>query len=341
MSDVPCSLEWLGDGLRVLDQRALPRRVVHLWCASWAAVVEAIRALAVRGAPAIGLAGAYAVALAAAEHRVPGASFEAAVEAIGSARPTAADLGAAVAEAARAARSAAASGGDPAAAAACCARNMHRRDAERCARIAGFGADLVPEGWVLTHCHTGSLATGGQGTALGAIALGYARGRIRGVFACETRPLWQGARLTAWECLQLGIPCRVVVDGAAGGLLAQGLVAAVCVGADRIASNGDTANKVGTYPISVVARRHGIPFFVLAPRSSIDPAISDGGWIPIEERDAREVLAPEAPEGVGAYNPAFDVTPGELVSAIVTDEGVFRPPYAFGTVSGRWAPSST
>ena len=324
---LPPTLSWEDGALRILDQRALPRELRYLVCRRSAEVVEAIRTLAVRGAPALGLAGAYAVALAAREAGGDAERLRALAEAVATARPTAADLRRGVEAALGAAWAGPAGGWSERALEA--ARTLHEEDRRRCAAIAEAGAELLPRGgWVLTHCHTGALATGGIGTALGAIRVAHARGWVAGVYACEARPLWQGARLTAWECARLGIPCRLLVDAAAGSLLASGRVGAVLVGADRIAANGDVANKVGTYPLAVLAARHGVPFYVLAPWSTVDLRLASGREIPVEERDPREVTEPAAPEGTAAYNPAFDVTPGALVSALVTERGVFRRPYA-------------
>ncbi len=320
--ELPPNLEWIDGCLRVLDQRELPTQIRYLECTHWTHVVEAISSLAVRGAPAIGIAGAYGVALAARE-TVGATAFRDAVQALASARPTAVNLSWAVHRVASACNDA-----HPAQAALAAARELHAEDGDRCAAMAGLGADLLPaNAEVLTHCHTGYLATGGVGTALGAIAEAHRRGLLRGVFACEARPLWQGARLTAWECSLLHIPCRLLADGAAGSLLASGCVDAVLVGADRIAANGDVANKVGTYPLAVLAERHAVPFYVVAPWSSIDPRLEDGSSIVVEERDEGEVLRPAAARGARAYNPAFDVTPGLLVTAIVTETGVYRRPY--------------
>ena len=321
---LPPNLEWRAGCLRVLDQRALPAETRYLECRQWTQVVEAIRTLAVRGAPALGIAGAYGVVLAASAGTDAG-PFARAVAALAAARPTAVNLAWAVRRVASAYSSAAT---DPAGAALAEAQAIQDEDAGRCAAMARLGADLLPAGgWVLTHCHTGSMATGGVGTALGAIAEGHRRGLVEGVYACEARPLWQGARLTAWECGVLGMPCRLLVDGAAGSLLASGQVGAVLVGADRIAVNGDVANKVGTYPLAVLAERHSVPFYVVAPWSSVDPGLENGGGIVVEQRDEAEVLRPVAPPGARAYNPAFDVTPGALVTAIVTETGVHRRPY--------------
>ena len=193
-----------------------------------------------------------------------------------------------------------------------------------CRRIGENGAPLIPDGArILTHCNTGALATGGIGTACGVLRVAWERGRLAEVWVDETRPLLQGARLTAWELRQAGIPHRVVADSAAGSLMAQGRVDRVIVGADRIAANGDVANKVGTYPLAVLADRHAVPFYVAVPLSTIDPAAPDGAAIPIEERDPAEVVA-----AGDAFNPAFDVTPAELVTAIVTEAGVLEPPYS-------------
>jgi methylthioribose-1-phosphate isomerase len=295
------------DGVVLLDQRRLPDAEVELVCSSAAEVAEAIRALAVRGAPAIGIAAAYGYALAAAR----GEDLDEAAAVLAAARPTAANLEWALREV----RSAA----DPAAR----ARELHAEEVERCRRMSEHAAELVEDGArALTHCNTGALATGGQGTALGALKEAWARGLLRHVFVDETRPLLQGARLTAWELEGAEIPHTVIADAAAGQLLARGAVDCVFVGADRIAANGDTANKVGTYPLAVLAARHGVPFFVVAPTSSLDLSIASGGEIPIEEREPAEVTA-----RFRAWNPAFDVTSAELISAIVTEHGVHRAPY--------------
>jgi methylthioribose-1-phosphate isomerase len=279
-----------------------------LVCSSSAEVAEAIRELAVRGAPAIGIAGAYGYALAARR----GEDLEQAFEVLVGARPTAANLAWALREVRDAP--------DPAAR----ARQLHAEEVECCRRMSVHAAKLVePGSRALTHCNTGGLATGGQGTALGAIAEAWTQGLVRHVFVDETRPLLQGARLTAWELEAAGIPHTVVADAAAGSLLASGEVDCVLVGADRIAANGDAANKIGTYPLAVLADRHRVPFYVVAPTSTVDLSTPSGSEIPIEERDAREV-SPRFP----ARNPAFDVTPAELITAIVTELGVHRAPFA-------------
>jgi len=289
--------------LLILDQRALPAEERWIRCETVEQVAECIRTLAVRGAPAIGIAAAYALALA--EDR------DAAAELLRSTRPTAVNLAWAL-ERTRDAD-------DPLEA----ARRLHQdqRDADR--RLAELGAELFGERTrALTHCNTGALATGGIGTACGVLRVAWEQGRLAEVWVDETRPLLQGARLTAWELRQAGIPHRVVADSAAGSLMAQERVDRVIVGADRIAANGDVANKVGTYPLAVLADRHGVPFYVAAPVSTIDPATPDGASIPIEERDPAEIVA-----AGDAFNPAFDVTPAELVTAIVTEAGVLEPPY--------------
>jgi methylthioribose-1-phosphate isomerase len=290
--------------LLILDQRALPAEERWIRCETVEQVADCIRTLAVRGAPAIGIAAAYGLALA--DDR------EAAAELLRSTRPTAVNLAWAL-ERCRDAD-------DPLEA----ARGLHQeqRDADR--TLAELGVELFGEGTrALTHCNTGALATGGIGTACGVLRVAWEQGRLAEVWVDETRPLLQGARLTAWELRQAGIPHRVVADSAAGSLMAQGRVDRVIVGADRIAANGDVANKVGTYPLAVLAGRHDVPFYVAAPLSTIDPATPDGGAIPIEERDPAEVVA-----AGDAFNPAFDVTPAELVTAIVTEAGVLEPPYS-------------
>jgi methylthioribose-1-phosphate isomerase len=295
------------DRVVLLDQRRLPEEEVELVCASAAEVADAVRGLAVRGAPAIGIAAAYGYALAVACGEDP----EAAAIALESARPTAANLAWALREVRAAA--------DPAAR----ARELHAGEVERCRRMSEHAAALLtPGSKALTHCNTGALATGGHGTALGALREAWAQGLLRHVFVDETRPLLQGARLTAWELEADRIPHTVIADAAAGGLLAAGEVDLVVVGADRIAANGDTANKVGTYPLAVLAQRHEVPFYVVAPSSTLDLALTDGSRIPIEERDPDEVSSRFA-----AWNPAFDVTPADLITAVVTEHGVHRAPY--------------
>jgi methylthioribose-1-phosphate isomerase len=296
-------LRWDDGVLLVLDQRLLPGEEQWVRCETPAQVAECIRTLAVRGAPAIGLAAAYGMALA--------DDAEDAASLLRSTRPTAVNLGWAL-DRALAAEDALAF-----------ARQLHRDQLAADRRMAELGAERFAEGdRVLTHCNTGALATGGFGTAGGVLRAAWEQGRLAQVWVDETRPLLQGARLTAWELGRAGIPFRVVADSAAGGLMARGLVDRIVVGADRIAANGDVANKVGTYPLAVLAARHEVPFYVAAPVSTIDPDTASGAQIPIEERDPAEVT------GDGhAFNPAFDVTPAELVTAIFTEAGVLEPPY--------------
>jgi methylthioribose-1-phosphate isomerase len=297
-----------GDRVVVLDQRRLPDEEVELVCRTSAEVAEAIRTLAVRGAPAIGVAAAYGYALAAAR----GEDLDEAAATLVAARPTAVNLPWALAEMRR-------HDGDPAER----ARELHREEVERCRRMAEHAAALIAPGTrALTHCNTGGLATGGFGTALGALRAAFTRGLVESVFVDETRPLLQGTRLTAWELERAGIPHTVIADSAAGALMARGEVDHVLTGADRIAANGDAANKIGTYALAVLAAHHGIPFTVVAPTSTIDADTPTGADIPIEERDAAELTSRFA-----ARNPAFDVTPAALIGAIVTEEGVHRAPY--------------
>ncbi|MBI2616102.1 MAG: S-methyl-5-thioribose-1-phosphate isomerase, partial [Gemmatimonadetes bacterium] len=320
------AIGWSSSGsVRLLDQTALPTEVRYLEADSVEAMVEAIRALRVRGAPLIGIAAAMGLA-AEAEQRASAAGLTpawlaAAAAHLASARPTAVNLGWAVERMRRVGKEALARGELPARV----AEHLHAEaqaiwdeDAAMCDGIGRAGVTVVPDGAsVLTHCNTGMLATGGIGTALGVVYTAHREGKGIDVLACETRPLNQGARLTAWELARTGIPCRVIVDDAAGWLMAQGDVDLVITGADRIAANGDVANKIGTYALAVLAKAHGIPFYVAAPRSTFDPSLTSGDLIPIEERAASEVIG--SIESVTAYNPAFDVTPADLVTAIITD----------------------
>jgi methylthioribose-1-phosphate isomerase len=277
-------------------------------CRSAAEVADAIRGLAVRGAPAIGIAAGYGYAVAARR----GEDREDALSLLLAARPTAANLAWALREVQAAA--------DPGRR----ARELHAEEVERCRRMSVHALGLFEAGSrALTHCNTGGLATGGHGTALGALTEAWSRGLVQHVFVDETRPLLQGARLTAWELEAAGVPHTVVADAAAGSLMASGEVDCVFVGADRIAANGDTANKIGTYPLAVLADRHDAPFYVVAPTSTVDLETATGADIPIEERDPAEVTS-----RFTARNPAFDVTPAELISAIVTELGIHRAPYA-------------
>ena len=295
------------DGVVVLDQRRLPGEEVELRCVSAADVAEAIRTLAVRGAPAIGIAAAYGFALAASR----GEDLDAAYDLLLASRPTAVNLRWAL-DAMRE---------DPSRGR---AERIHADEVERCRAMGANALELFPQAArVLTHCNAGGLATGGYGTALGAIRSAFEAGRVEHVWVGETRPLLQGARLTAWELDGLGIPHAVIPDGAAASFMARGEVDLVVTGADRIAANGDTANKIGTYSLAVLAAHHGLPLVVVAPTSTLDPVAASGDEIPIEERDPAEVT-----ERFPARNPAFDVTPAALVAAIVTERGIHRPPYA-------------
>jgi len=294
------------DAVVLLDQRRLPAEEAELRCSTAAEVAGAIRDMAIRGAPAIGIAAAYGYALAA----LRGDDLDEAYRELASARPTAVNLRWALEE----------MRDDPTPER---ARAIHALEVGRCERMAAHAAELVsPGSRVLTHCNTGALATAGYGSALGGIRVAWERGLVEHVWVDETRPLLQGARLTAWELETLGIPFSVIADGAAASQMAAGEVDCVITGADRIAANGDTANKVGTYSLAVAAAHHGIPLYVVAPTSTLDPSVASGAGIPIEERDPAEVSS-----RFPARNPAFDVTPAELIAAIVTEEGVHRPPY--------------
>ena len=295
----------------VLDQRRLPDEEVELRCESAADVAEAIRTLAVRGAPAIGIAAAYAYALAAER----GEDLDAAYRVLAASRPTAVNLVWALEEM-RDDPSGKPSGER--------ARALHEDEVERCRRMAEHAAALFGAGTrALTHCNAGGLATGGYGSAVGALRTAWEDGLLAHVWVDETRPLLQGSRLTAWELEALGIPLAVIADSAAAHLMSRGEVDCVVTGADRIAANGDAANKIGTYGLAVAAAHHRIPFYVVAPTSTIDPATATGDGIPIEERDGEEITS-----RFPARNPAFDVTPAELIGAIVTEEGVHRAPYS-------------
>jgi methylthioribose-1-phosphate isomerase len=309
------------DRVVMLDQRRLPDEEVELECRSAAEVAEAIRTMAIRGAPAIGVAAAYGYALAAAL----GEDLDEAAAVLLASRPTAVNLAWAIAELRR-------GDGDLADR----ARGLHRDEVQRCRRMGEHAAALFESGASpLTHCNAGGLATGGYGSALGAIRAAFGRGSVSVVFVDETRPLLQGSRLTAWELERAGIPHTVIADSAAGSLMARGEITQVVTGADRIAANGDTANKVGTYSLAVLAAHHAIPLYVVAPTSTLDPATPTGADIPIEERDPAEVT-PRFP----ARNPAFDVTPAELISAIVTEKGVHRPPFEESLPRSSAPPSS-
>lgn len=331
----------------LLDQTRLPAEEVELVCSDVPALVAAVRTLAVRGAPLLGIVGAYGVALAAAR----GANVAVAADQLAGARPTAVNLGYGVRRAERAYRSALDDGADSARAAAASlveAEALHREDAEASDRMAGHGLHLLEELLpsvglrLLTHCNTGRLVSGGHGTAFAVVRAVHRAGRLRRLWVDETRPLLQGARLTAYEAAREGMPYSVLADNAAGSLFAEHRVDAVLIGADRIAADGSVANKVGSYPLAVLARQHQVPFLVVAPVTTVDPETPDGAAIVVEQRSAREVTelpfpsaagdaggtgggVPIAPPGSEAYNPAFDVTPPGLVTALVTERGVVSP----------------
>jgi len=331
------SMAWRDHALELVDQRVLPLRFETVRCADAFETAAAIRAMVVRGAPAIGCAAAFGVAAEAWKSReFEPAAFEAALmrtrNVLAASRPTAVNLRWALERLTRAVQ-----GWLDLAPSAIAARieaeavRMFEEDIAVNRAMGAAGAALIPQGArIMTHCNTGALATAGHGTALGVVRSARDLGRNPSVIANETRPFLQGARLTAWELMQERIPVTLATDNMAGHLMKAGQVDLVIVGADRIAANGDTANKIGTYPLAVLAQRHRIPFYVAAPLSTFDLRIADGTGIPIEERDAEEVTGFAgvrwAPEGVAAFNPAFDVTPAELITGIVTERGVVSPP---------------
>lgn len=325
-------LLWHDGVLRFLDQTRLPHEVAPVETDDPAVVIGAIQELAIRGAPLIGIAGAYAAVLSAQRHiGRPWDPVHQQWTAIAQARPTAVNLAWAIDRMRSAVQPGPSVTRKDVEALEREALAIHENERSACDRIAEHGAPLLPEGEaVLTHCNTGTLATGGLGTALGVIRRAWEQGRCTHVFVDETRPLLQGGRLTTWELKRLGVPHTLVTDSMAGVLMQRRMVKSVIVGADRIAMNGDVANKVGSYGLAVLAKAHGIPFFVAAPATTIDPGAIDGSAIPIEERHADEVIGfggrSVAPEGCSAFNPAFDVVPADLIAAIVTDRGVIRPP---------------
>ena len=333
-------VRWAGDRLLLLDQTRLPREELTREFASWEDVAEAIRTLVVRGAPAIGVTAAFGVALAARQSRATTfdsllADIETAIKGLAATRPTAVNLfwaldrmrstllaGRAMSVDAIRSRLLAE------------AQAILDEDVAANRAMGDHGATLVPSGArILTHCNAGALATAGYGTALGVVRSAHAQGKVALVWVDETRPVMQGSRLTAWECVRDGIPHRLVADVVAASLMGRGQVDLVVTGADRIAANGDTANKIGTYALAVLAHHHHVPFYVAAPFSTIDPTLASGAEIPIEERDPAEVrrvgATVTAPEASPVFNPAFDVTPSELIAAIITERGVFRAPYSF------------
>ena len=344
------TLEWTQEGVRFLDQTRLPLEETYLLATTPDEVATIITTMVVRGAPAIGVSAAMGLALAAKASAATSAaefadSYEASCRLLAATRPTAVNLFWAIDRMRRVFAGLLASGSSMEAVRARLeaeARAMYDEDIAACRSMGRFGADLLPdEGTVLTHCNAGALATCGYGTALGVIRAAVEAGKKIHVFADETRPFLQGARLTAWELMADGIPTTVLCDNMAASLMRQGRIQAVVVGADRIAANGDVANKIGTYGVAVLAKEHGIPFYVAAPWSTIDPATATGEAIPIEERSAVEVThhggRQLTPHGVGICNPAFDVTPARYVTAIITERGVLRAPYLESIAQGASA----
>jgi methylthioribose-1-phosphate isomerase len=334
------TIEWKDDAVVMIDQRKLPASEIYVSCRTAQEVARAIKTMIIRGAPAIGVAAAMGIALGMRRSKATGTKqfaveFQKLCDLMAATRPTAVNLFWAIERMKRVFADAAQGG--------CSvdeirqrldaeARRIHDEDVESCRTLGAFGADLVPqEARILTHCNAGALATAGYGTALGVIRAAVERGKKVAVLADETRPFLQGARLTAWELVRDGIDTTVITDNMAASMMRLGHVDLVVVGADRIAANGDVANKIGTYGVAVLAREHGIPFYVAAPVSTIDLNTADGSKIPIEERDGREVthVGPNrlTPEGARIRNPAFDVTPAKYVSAIITERGVARAPF--------------
>lgn len=330
---IPETLEWRGDHLRIVDQRALPDELVFMDCGSVAEVAEAIRTLAVRGAPAIGIAAAYGVVLGA---RADRNNLESVIYELAATRPTAVNLFWALGRMRNVVEKSMDEPDDM-----FLAHLLHEagmiqvEDIRNNQKMGSLGQSLLPDAsTVLTHCNAGALATGGYGTALGIIRSAREAGKTVKVYADETRPLLQGARLTAWELAQDGFDVTLICDSMAAALMRKGEIDAVIVGADRIAANGDAANKIGTYGLAVLASHHDVPFYVAAPRSTFDFVIASGDDIPIEERaDAEVRVLPGGkcvPEDIRIWNPAFDVTPAALITAIITENGVHKPPYHFG-----------
>lgn len=323
-------LQWEKDEIWILDQRKLPSREVWIRCRDEETVAKAIESLAVRGAPLIGIAAAYGVALAA---RQKGATRESTLQAVERLRQTRSSGYNLFGDLARMEGIVRQRGGRLAERILAEARQIHAEDAVRCEAMADHGASLMEEGeQVLTYCNTGALATGGIGTALGVVRTGVLKKKVAHVFVCETRPLAQGARLTLWELVRAGIPCTLICDNMAAALMATGEVQRVLVGADRIASNGDTMNKIGTYMLALLAAYYEIPFQVVAPSTTIDIATKGAGEMEVEERDSRE-LTRGVPglarlQGYDVWNPAFDITPAGLIHSFITERGVEEPPFA-------------
>ncbi|MBK8130298.1 MAG: S-methyl-5-thioribose-1-phosphate isomerase [bacterium] len=330
-------LKWQDGELLILDQRKLPGEIKWIAARNHETVAKAIESLAVRGAPVIGIAAAYGVALAGASARATKVSVELAIARLGRTRPTGFNLFWAL-ERMRVCLASR----DPVDAGALLreAKSIHREDAAACQHMAEFGAGLMDEGEsVLTYCNTGALATGGIGTALGVIRAGYKAKKVQQVFACETRPVGQGARLTVWECVQERIPVTLICDNMVAALMTAGRVHRVFVGADRIARNGDTSNKIGTSGVAILAYQFGIPFHVVAPSTTFDGGLATGAEIVIEERSPTEVLKTtpgldQLPR-VNVWNPAFDLTPAKFITSIITERGVYRAPYSFSVTDSN------
>jgi methylthioribose-1-phosphate isomerase len=324
-------LKWSNGELLILDQRKLPGEVTWIEATSVEKVARAIEDLTVRGAPAIGIAAAYGVALAAQSKSATHASLYKAIERLRITRPTGYNLFWALKRMTDSVDSMKTISAQSILRE---ARLIHKEDANACQKMADFGLELFGESEsVLTYCNTGALATGGIGTALGVIRTGHEANKVREVFACETRPVGQGARLTVWECAQDRISVTLICDNMVAALMSTGRVQRVFVGADRIARNGDTSNKIGTCGVAMLAHQFGIPFHVVAPSSTFDPKLKSGKEIVIEERKPEEILRATAGldkvKGVKVWNPAFDVTPGKYISSIITEQGVHRPPFNF------------
>ncbi len=330
-------LEWLGNKLRILDQTRLPHKVVYIKTTDYRRVVSAVKALQVRGAPAIGVATAYGIALGAQKIKAKNtesffAQLNRIFEDFASARPTAVNLFRAIGRMKKAVTTAE-DIIEMKQALVEEAKRIHAEEEAATERLSQLGAELIKDDFtVLTHCNAGSLATAGYGTALGIIKAAHKQGKKINVIATETRPLLQGARLTAWELLQDDIPTTLITDSMAGYYMSRGKVNCVITGADRIAANGDTANKIGTYTLAVLAHENGIPFYVAAPTSTIDLSLASGEAIPIEERNPQEVTdiggTCWAPKGIKAANPAFDITPYKYITAIITEKGIAKKPYS-------------
>ncbi|HYL16095.1 MAG TPA: S-methyl-5-thioribose-1-phosphate isomerase [Terriglobales bacterium] len=332
------TLEWTDSGVRFLDQTKLPTEESYVTCKTYEQVADAIRNMVVRGAPAIGVAAAMGIALALKNSKAERVSelekvFDQAADALSKTRPTAVNLFWAIRRMAeKFERVRVRPVPQIKQALIEEAQRMHAEDIAANQAMGRHGATLMPAaGGVLTHCNAGALATCGYGTALGVIRAAVEQGKKIEVYADETRPFLQGSRLTAWELMKDGIPTTVIADNMAGAMMKQGKIGAIVVGADRIAANGDVANKIGTYTVAVLAKEHGIPFYVAAPFSTVDLETADGSKIPIEQRNTREVThiggKQMVPEGVNVENPAFDVTPAKYVSAIITERGIARAPY--------------